>query len=222
MARPPWTLTGEGYIFLYRFPKAFVEENGFIPDYLQGKYRGGFGTVMLVDYHQSPVGPYREVLFIPGLFEHAGRKLYSITKIYVSTIDSVIWGQDNWGIPKELAEFTITPINAHSERFQVRHEGRTLVNLILNSRALRVPVNTRWSPLQPGLIQHHQGSDFVTRPTGKGKIGLASIEDGKIDASNFPDFGQINPLAAIRATDFTLQFPVPEIIQNGAKRGTKR
>jgi acetoacetate decarboxylase len=55
----------------------------------------------------SGVGPYKELLFIPGVFHINGRYTYSISKIYVSTEASVRSGIENWAIPKEVADFTI-------------------------------------------------------------------------------------------------------------------
>lgn len=55
----------------------------------------------------SGVGPYRELLFIPGAFHINGRYTFSIPKIYVSTETSVNSGIKNWGIPKEVADFTV-------------------------------------------------------------------------------------------------------------------
>ncbi|NOS55010.1 MAG: hypothetical protein HOP37_01990, partial [Cyclobacteriaceae bacterium] len=105
IASAPWKLTGSGYILLYRFPKAFVAEHGFLVDFQKEKFVSGWGAVMLVDYKTSPVGPYRELLFIPGIFSFNKKKVFSISKIYVSTQNSVINGIENWGIPKELADF---------------------------------------------------------------------------------------------------------------------
>src|SRR6187549_840298 len=118
-APAPWTLTGDGYIFVYKFSQDFVRSQGLIPPFLQGAYRGGFGAVMLVDYHTSGVGAYRELLFIPGVFEVNGKNYYSITKIYVSTMASVVNGQENWGIPKEVADFDIQRLDDSSERITV-------------------------------------------------------------------------------------------------------
>jgi len=217
MVKPPWKLTGNGYIFIFNFPRQFVEKYGFIPDYLKGKYRGGLGAVMLVDYHTSPVGPYQEALFVPGLFEHEGRRLYSITKIYVSSIESVLDGQDNWGIPKELANFAITPLSSTVERFRMSHEQRTFIDVTLKSQPFQMPANLRWLPVRPGLIQHYQGKDIITRPVGKGRVGLTRLEDACVDPIGFPDFSQLRPLVAVRASNFTLEFPIPKII--GAQRG---
>jgi len=217
MAKPPWTLTGNGYIFVFNFPRRFVEEHGFIPPHLKGCYRGGLGAVMLVDYLTTPVGPYREALFVPGLFDYARHRHYSITKIFVSTIESVLDGQDNWGIPKELARFNLTPVSDTIERFTMSQDQRVLLDVTLRTRGPQIPVNTRWSPVKPQLIQHFAGRDLITQPTGKGWVGLAQIEDVCVDQIGFPDFSDQRPLAAFYARNFTLEFPLPRILQNGSR-----
>lgn len=214
MAKPPWNLTGNGYIFIFNFPRDFVEECGFIPPHLDGCYWGGLGAVMLVDYHTTPVGPYQEALFVPGLFDYADHRLYSITKIYVSSIDSVLGGQDNWGIPKELAHFNITPISDTIERFTMSQDQRVLLDVTIKTRGPKIPFNTRWSPIKPALIQNHAKRDLITRPEGKARVGLAQIEDINIDSASFPDFSHLRPLAQIHAQDFTLVFPVPKILRS--------
>src|SRR5262245_61022490 len=101
---PPWRLTGSGYILLYRwFPRDFVAVQGQVPPALAGSFKGGASAVMVVNYENSEVGPYRELLFIPGLFERG----FSITRTYVSSQASVDSGRANWGIPKQLAEFDV-------------------------------------------------------------------------------------------------------------------
>ena len=97
IAPAPWTLKGNGYIFIYHFPKEFVEKFGFLADYQRLSFKGDFvGTVMLVDYETSAVGPYQELLFVPGRMTFNKKKLFSISKIYVSSDDSVWNGNENW------------------------------------------------------------------------------------------------------------------------------
>ena len=122
----PWTLTGDGLMLFYRFPREFVLENGFVPPELCQSFVGGFGSVMLVDYQTSNVGPYRELLFIPGQFQFGSKRYYAITKIYVSTQISVENGRINWAIPKEIADFHIS---ADRQTFAVTHEGKSILDL---------------------------------------------------------------------------------------------
>ncbi|GAB3639487.1 acetoacetate decarboxylase family protein [Spirosoma arcticum] len=97
-----------------------MRAQGFLAPYQQRAYWGWVGTVMLVDYETSPVGPYQELLFVPGLFRFGDTTSFSIAKIYVSTRASVWNGRQNWGIPKELAHFSFVLNSDGSRTISVR------------------------------------------------------------------------------------------------------
>lgn len=54
---------------------------------------------MIVRYKETPVGPYDEVIWMPGYFEvpGTGRKHARITRIYVSSLESVFNGGFSFG-----------------------------------------------------------------------------------------------------------------------------
>jgi hypothetical protein len=210
-APAPWSLTGNGYIFVYKFAKDFVRTQGFIPPFLEGRYRGGFGTVMLVDYHSSDVGGYRELLFIPGVFEFGSKNYYSITKIYVSTMASVVNGRANWGIPKEVADFEFQQLDEYSERVRVSLNGITFFDTTLITENLgRVPINTGWLPINQTLVQQESDRLLLTTPSGRGTAQFATIVDLRVDGGCFPDIAYIKPLAAVKVRNFQMTFPVAE------------
>lgn len=213
----PWTLTGDGLMMLYRFSRKFVLENGFVPPELCDSFVGGIGSVMLVDYHTSDVGPYRELLFIPGQFQLGSKRYYAITKIYVSTIVSVENGRINWAIPKEQADFDIQN-NGHT--FVVTQAGKSILDSSIKSRRLSLPVNTAWSPLKLSLGQIQNGSLYITAPAAKGKIQPASILDVRVNPALFPDIGQFRPLVAVRVRDFTMTFPIADVTPFAQPLGT--
>jgi hypothetical protein len=124
LSPPPWHLTGNGLVLLYRVPEKLNRERGFLFPYQVNGYKGWVGAVMMVDYKTSGVGPYRELLYIPGLFSLAGKLTFSISKIFVSTLESVRSGQENWGIPKDLADFSIISQDNGAHLFSVQQEGR--------------------------------------------------------------------------------------------------
>lgn len=126
---PPWTLRGDAYWF-FPLPSLLPWSSSRLPqaahDPIQatkagqnGGAIGGLGNVQLVRYTESPVGSYDELIYIPGHFEvpsdpaigrsQASRSAIRITRIYVSTIASVVNGRRNWNIPKRLARFTFEP-----------------------------------------------------------------------------------------------------------------
>ncbi len=96
---PPWNLKGEGIIIVYNFKKEWIEKNGLLTLDKSGDYRGGLGFVMLVNYHESPVGPYKELLIIPGKYNPHKRQV--ISHIFVDSHGSTENGRYNWGIPKK-------------------------------------------------------------------------------------------------------------------------
>ncbi|MBN1487364.1 MAG: acetoacetate decarboxylase family protein, partial [Anaerolineae bacterium] len=208
----PWNLRGNGYIFLMKFPPAFVAEHGFVPPVLLDKFVGGVGAVMLVDYVQSDAGPYRELLFIPGQFRMGRRRYYAITKIYVSTQSSVINGRQNWGIPKELAGFEFQQVNEHLERVVVHKDGSEFAKFLLRTGDFSVPFTTSVMPAGlRTLVQIYDGKTYFTAPGGQGQLALTHLIGAEINADSFPDLNHGRLLAAVKAVDFSLCFPLAQI-----------
>ncbi|KAF2177720.1 hypothetical protein K469DRAFT_719651 [Zopfia rhizophila CBS 207.26] len=84
-----------------------------------GEFRGGLGVVMIVRYRDTPVGPYDELILIPGNFAvpqpsssptppKIPKKALRISRIYVSQRTTCYNGRLNWNIPKHLARFTFS------------------------------------------------------------------------------------------------------------------
>jgi len=86
-----------------------LEENSQWTDpTVTGEYKGGLTNIMIVRYADTPVGPYDELIWGAGKFHAppAGKDASRITRIYVSSKDSVYNGRKNWNIVKEQAHFT--------------------------------------------------------------------------------------------------------------------
>lgn len=210
-ALPPWTLTGNGLVLIAHFPESFVRQHGFLDDFQQAGYRGWIGTVMLVDYASSNVGPYCELLFIPGLFKLNGRTTFSISKIYVSTQVSVDNGIANWGIPKERADFTIITQEDGSTTYLVSKEGKPFFSVRVRAGGLSFPVSTKLLPAFQ--VTQRRGDDrLLTAPSATGKGQLASLHDLQMNGDYFPDIRRGTRLAAVAVRDFTMVFPVPELL----------
>ena len=205
----PWKLHGKGYIFIYKFKKDFVERCGAVPEFLRGSFAGGFGSVMLVDYESSDAGPYGELLFIPGKFRFGGKKLDTISKIYVSTMESVVNGRANWGIPKEKAEFRFEQLDGRTEKATVSVEGKTAAEFTIRSGKFRFPVSTKLLPFP--LVQKQEGKYYFTNFSGKGTGRLAGVRELRVAPDLFPDVSGCRPLAVIRVDPFDITFPEAEI-----------
>ncbi|TDQ14683.1 acetoacetate decarboxylase [Algoriphagus boseongensis] len=203
-APAPWKLKGDGFILMFKFRENWVEDNGFLPESLKGRFRGGLGYVMLVNYTESPVGPYKELLFIPGKFRKS--KTQCITKIYVDSECSTLNGQANWGIPKETLPFSWEK-NGNTEEIKVLSGGKPIFSIRLKHGGIKFPVTTAILPIH--LRQVWKKIKYYTKPTGTGWGKLAKIEAVDINPEFFPDFREIKPLLSVKIDPFHLEFPEP-------------
>jgi hypothetical protein len=211
-APAPWRLKGEGWILLLRLPEAARRDPRHLPPRLAGLPLSGPAVMMFVDYASSPAGPYRELLYMPGRFSFPdGRKAWSVTRIYVSSWESVVNGRRNWGIPKDRADFSRWPA-AGGERFEVRHAGQLIAAATLAALGPALPVTARLLPAElRRLVQWHGGQRFELVPGASGRAGLARVHTLESDAELFPSLAGAKVLAATRAVGFSLEFPVARI-----------
>ncbi len=171
--------------------------------------------MMIVDYKSSDVGPYGELLFIPGRFQVKNKKCYSISKIYVSTMESVLNGVINWGIPKEYANLKFEMIDKKVERITVNSERGAIADLSLKPLRISFPINTRFLPFKIELVQNYEEKYFYTRISGKGNACIAKLIDIDINPELFPDISYLKPILTIKIDPFKLTFPVPKIESTG-------
>lgn len=203
-APPPWDLTGSGYIFLYRLPREMAEQ--YVPF---GIYKGGLSLLMLIDYASSNVGPYQEALFVPGAVEYPNNTGYSIGRIFVSTMISVVNGIHNWAIPKELAQFRFDSIDRHTERITVAQGDQPpYLDMVVNAGGWRFPIN---AALLPAVVQHQDGKTYKTRIRANGRACFAQVMQCHTAGDAFPPLEYHRPLIAARITDFSMVFPIPEV-----------
>jgi len=113
VATAPWTLHGRAWTFALpglsktsSFPAGWSTPSQAEAMAAGGEFIGGQGLVQLVSYADSPVGPYDELIYVPGRWKYTdGTKGFRITRIYVSTKASTYNGRKNWNIPKQVASF---------------------------------------------------------------------------------------------------------------------
>ncbi|WP_436529639.1 acetoacetate decarboxylase family protein [Actinoplanes sp. HUAS TT8] len=105
----PWHLRGQMYLSVFLVPMRAVPP---LPEVLGAAVRplsfGGRAAIgaAWVDYQPGGVLHYRELLSAV-LTHERGRPRISITDIWVDSVASREGGRRLWGIPKELAEFTL-------------------------------------------------------------------------------------------------------------------
>ncbi len=208
-APAPWVLTGDAYIVMLELPQPLLREQGFIPEALRDRFEGRYSLLMALDYTSSNVGPYREILFIPGRFRTRRGLCWSISKIYVSSWDSVVNGQLNWRIPKERADFEITREADGSERFRVSQGGDVFADLRFATAGPSLPASAALVPASlRTLVHHREGRDHFCTPAARGRVRVAHMRDARFALERMPPIDQGRVVFAARLSDFRAEFPV--------------
>ncbi|SDD83600.1 Acetoacetate decarboxylase (ADC) [Algoriphagus faecimaris] len=201
-APAPWDLEGQGIILVYKFPKKWVEECTLIPDYKRNEFKRGLGFLMLVNYSKSPIGPYRELLLIPGKFGE--NKKQSITSIFVDSLASTQNGRNNWGIPKKTLKIDWIEKNG-KHTITVKKEDEPVFSCEVKAGGVSFPVTTSFLPID--LQQRWNGIDFFVKPSGSGWGKLAQVKIDHLDPEYFPDIRSFKPLFAVKVDPFRIHFP---------------
>lgn len=229
---PPWHLTGHGFIVFLTSQKRGAGRAS--TDSESGNKRGrsfwGPGILMALDYSESEIGPYREVLYIPGycsvhvpslrwLHGGSGRvspvvRGHSVSWIAVTTTGSRDGGIANWGLPKELGNIdwhadadrtSVMVSGAEGQQrlgIEVTHPQGTFRSAL--SR-LSFPVNARLLPHT--LLQMRKELIYVTSIAAVGRARIA----GRVRLESYsPDTREIanrKVLTSLRIDRFGLTFP---------------
>lgn len=213
LAPAPWDLAGQGYIFALWMPQDVLDHGSFIPTQTPRAARGRLAFAMFVDYARSDVGPYYELLYIPGKLQF-GRKdaRLSITRIFVSSEASVVNGRLNWGIPKDRCDFDVSCADGRDRILLRATDGRPFADLDLEPFGPRLPAPMRWTPRGwRTLSQVREGRRYTYVPEAGGHFRFARVRNWRFDAQMFPDLARGRVLAAIKITDFSMRFPVATV-----------
>lgn len=218
LAPAPWDLQGSGYIVVIRLPESTSDEALFVPQSLKGKRRGRLAVLMFVDYQSSDVGPYHELLLIPGLFPFNNSLNHSITRIYVSSMESVVNGNLNWGIPKDRCDFAVTYGADRDQIALTAEDGTCFAELTLRTRRMfPIPVTTALMPKKLRTLgQHREGQQYLYAPGSRGFIKPAQLLNARFDGRYFPDITDGKVITCWKVTDFSMVFPVAAVEPIGA------
>ena len=200
----PWTLRGQGWVMpqLQRVDEVAV----YVPKGLQivgwrGWTPGGY---LFADYTSSPVGPYREILFIPALVRLDRKIGFHVSHIYVDSVASVIGGQNNWWLPKDRMQFALQP-QEHTIIFQAYRNATAVVTGVLtDTGALSIPFNNRRWPL--ALLQARAGRFRCSHFWARGRIGVANGVLDICDRVSLPRPTRITRLPLLSISHFELVF----------------
>lgn len=198
-------------MFLFTFEPWFLRRGGFLPPELGEGFEGGLGALMLVDYRESPVGAYRELLFAAGRNLRFRHQLFSISRIYVSTEASAAAGRENWGLPKQRADFEVVPGKNGAERIIVQRGRLAEVDLtVAPGRGFLLPAVAALAPPSWRTITQFSVSDghaLVTRLGGRGVFRPAKLLDFRTLPKAFPDVKEGKLVAGFEVRDFRLRLP---------------
>jgi len=206
---PPWHLQGDAFILNYWLTPNFIKHNHAF--HIAPSPIGRVVQVILVRYHESPVGPYDELL----LLDHpliSKRRLSSIAKIYVSTETSVVHGQHFWGIPKQLAEFewVIKDDVAYCTISFEQQEMSLCLYKYKHSQTFYM--NSHHLPARLLNIQQTwQGLHYQFSPQFRGKLCKLKQAAWKNMLDIFPDFSQAKYLHSFYVPEFQLTLPKAKI-----------
>ncbi|PNY27315.1 Uncharacterized protein TCAP_02759 [Tolypocladium capitatum] len=123
---PPWRLRGDVYCISFWTSEASArnlrDDHAYSPLEAGTEFAhppgsravGGLGMIQIIRYRDSPVGPYDELLVVPGSYDWSrdgpdgspkvGRNP-RISRMYVSQKHTCFNGRMNWNCPKHLAKF---------------------------------------------------------------------------------------------------------------------
>ena len=210
-APAPWSLKGRAYVCALALPDSLRRQQGGTAAAL-GPASGGLGMVMLVDYQRSEVGPYRELLFMPGPCRFPdGQRRWSIGRIYVSSDDSAVNGNRNWGLDKRVASFQVAP-GRHGERVTVHYQEREIARLTLKPRGPALPILGPWLPDRwRRLGQIRDQRCFTFSPSVRGRLGFATLSDAWGNGDDFPQLQHGVSRGALYLPDFRMNFPKANI-----------
>jgi len=210
----PWDLRGSAWIVALKLPPHDPARDAFLPPELAGRGRGLASYLMFVDYLESGCGPYRELLFIPGAFPFGdGRRHLSISRILVSTWDSVVNGRNNWGIPKDRADFEVQQ-EGRDEVVRVTSDGRELCELRMAQLRFAPPL-----PVHSGIVpaalrtlaQRFRGNTYYYAPEARGRVRPGRLVSRRFDGTLFPDLSSAAVVAALKVESFRMRFPVARV-----------
>lgn len=198
----PWKLEGDGIMLIFKFKKDWVERDALLPKPLRGKFSGGLGMLLLTNHPESPVGAYRQLLFVPGKFRK--KRKQAASHCFADTEASVQNLRANWGFPAKPSPIAWKS-SPKRDWVSINQNDETIFSAEFETRGFSFPFSTALFPLR--LCQTWNKLKFFTRLSGSGWGKLATVNKLELNPKFFPDIRGIAPLLAIRLSGFRLALP---------------
>ena len=203
---PPWTLRGHALLGLHLVDvdrvRPLVPPELNIVSVLPGKTLGG---VYFSRYEAGSVLQYSELIVAPAVVSYGGRVGSWVTHIYVDSEDSVAGGQEIWGLPKEMAEFTWE--TGKPSRLTVRQQGQLLCALEYGQ-----PVALWQQPIAAGSFSSQADNLLWFKVQASLRPGWASARLEIPPSSPFASLHLGQPWLMTSAQELRLTVDGPEII----------
>ncbi|KAL4862130.1 hypothetical protein BDV12DRAFT_49811 [Aspergillus spectabilis] len=173
-------------------PSALQPLSNGTPQFQNGWLKG----VMIVRYEDTDVGPYDELILIPGtaVNPNTGKSEMRISTIYVSTDASVWNGRRNWNIPKHRAIFDFKPVDKADLELRVYHPPDSPAPL--NPKVPFFTVLLKGSALPKLPLPTLSPIPIVQPPLSRSRWP-EGVQDATI-ATDDPENGRQNPWLLIR------------------------
>jgi hypothetical protein len=204
----PWTLQGHAFAFLVKMPEDDLDNRCFVVPELAGKRAGRFSVLMYVNYSSSNAGAYHELMFLPARHDFNGSKRWTISKIYVSGMETLVNGRENWGIPKEMANFDSVIGTSGIERVRVSSGKIVFADMTFAPWGPSFPVTSSLMPSFIRTLAHYRGGKLYTvTPTLRCMSRLARVRAMTFNDNFFPDLSRGKVIFGGYLGNFTAVFP---------------
>ncbi|ALF53212.1 acetoacetate decarboxylase [Nostoc piscinale CENA21] len=200
----PWILLGKAIASLYLVNinqvRSLIPSEFRVFSVWPGKT---LGCVYLADYREGSVLEYSELIIAPAVVSYQNQIGAWISHIYVDNADSVAGGQEIWGLPKELADFTWE----EDKRVKVRQGDRKLCTLNYSQQSLA------WRQRLTGSAFSVRGVELLQFSAEcEALLGLISSQLEVPGESHFASIGLGQPFLTGRAEQMKLKVADPEVV----------
>jgi len=166
--------------------------------------------VMLVNYEESPVGGYHELLYCRRRrFDGVAR--WHVDPIVVSSHDSVEGGRANWGFPKSHACFDVAAQDGDVTTMASDDDGRVFAEIEAAGFGPRLPVSSRFVPDKwLEFTQERDGQRFDFSAQVSCDVRLARARRMTLSAP-FPSLDVGGVRLALHLPRFEIEFPRAQV-----------